>query len=90
MLEASSLSNNVVRWGLLRGVVFGHIKGSIFDVVDGGDCEVFGFGFGDGNWIGKGIFDILAFNLNFCKARATITCSCSSSIPFCIGELSVC
>nr|GEZ80323.1 mRNA-decapping enzyme subunit 2 [Tanacetum cinerariifolium] len=57
---------------------------------DAGDCAVCGFGFGAGNWIGNGILDILAFNLNFCKARATMTCSCSSRIPFCKDELSVC
>lgn len=86
----------VLNWfeGVLFGgvllVVLGHINGSIFDVVDDGDCAVFGFGFGGENWIGKGLLDILAFNLNFCNARATITCSCSSSIPFCNEELSVC
>lgn len=65
----------------------GHIKGRIFEVVDGGDCEETSFGFGAGNRIGNGTLDILAFNLNFCKARATVTCSCSS-LPFCNDELS--
>lgn len=75
----------------LRGwAILGHIKGRILEVVEGGDCVESDFGFGGGNRIGKGILVILAFNLNFCKARATITCSCSSVFPFCNEKFSDC
>lgn len=59
-------------------------------MAEGGGCEVCVFGFGTGKRIGKGILVILAFNLNFCKARATVTCSCSSVFPFCSVKLSDC
>lgn len=76
--------------GLLRGAVFGDIKGRIFDFVAEGGCVLAGLGFGIGNLIGNGVLEIFALIRYFWRARATVTCSCSSLFTFCNNELSDC
>lgn len=77
--------------GVVREGVLGNIKGRIFDVLLGGGWVVLnGFGFCTGNLIGSETFNIFAFQRKFCRARATVTCSCSSIFALSDDEPSDC